>query len=164
MGIALIRACLDRRIPSWKEWYILSEIPINELPLIVLTRFRKDEAGTYGYIESGKFRCFTVECPDLGNVPWLSCIPEGVYLVKRGMFSRGNPPYKNLELQGVPNRSAIEIHAANEPQQLAGCIAPQEFLKWNGDLLIGRNSKHTLQILLESFTGDNAWMLVRSQT
>lgn len=134
---------------------------MEELPLVIIERFRKDIYGTYGALSSGTFRCFTVECPDLGNVPWKSCIPEGIYLMHRGVFTRGNPPYADLELAEVPGRSDIEIHAANDPSELAGCIAVQEFLKWNKDRIVGRNSKLTLRSLLDSFSGDSAWLLIR---
>lgn len=132
-----------------------------ELPLMVLTRFWRDAFGTYGSLTSGKVRCFTVEPPDLGNVPWHSCIPNGKYLIRRGMFGRGDPPYPDLELVEVPGRTNIEIHAANDPSDLDGCIAPAEMLRWQADHIVGRNSKHMLSVVLESFIGDQAWLLIR---
>jgi hypothetical protein len=132
-----------------------------ELPLITIDRIIKKPFGVYGLLESGDFNCFTIERPWLGNTPWLSCIPPGLYFASRGEFSRGRPPYPDLELSEVSGRSGIEIHGANMPSQLNGCIAPAEYLKWVDGEIHGTSSKHTLSALLGSFDTDDVWVLIR---
>jgi hypothetical protein len=132
-----------------------------ELPLITIDRIIKKPFGVYGLLESGSFNCFTVERPDLGNTPWKSCIPAGLYFASRDEFSRGKPPYADLRLQDVPGRTDIEIHGANMPSQLNGCIAPAEYLKWCDGEIHGTSSKHTLSALLDSFEADDVWVLIR---
>ncbi len=64
--------------------------------------------------------CQTVERPHQtfgGNHP---AIPEGVYKALR----YASPVHGNVwMLQDVPGRSEIEIHVANWPSELLGCIA-----------------------------------------
>lgn len=79
--------------------------------------------GTNGALCLGGIRqCFTIELPWLGNTPRRSCIPEGRYRLQK----RYSPRYHNhLLLTGVPGRSLILIHPANNAlKELAGCIAP----------------------------------------
>jgi len=74
---------------------------------------------TLGRLQFGNFQCFTLELPDLGNAPNVSCIPAGTYKA----FKRHSP--KNglvVELKNVPNRSFIQIHRGNYTRQIEGCI------------------------------------------
>lgn len=134
---------------------------MQQLPLITIERFIRESFGTYGTLSLGEFRCFTIERPDLGNTPWLSCIPEGLYKAHRGEFSRGRPPYPNLEIEDVPGRSGIEVHGANLPDELNGCIALAEALKWQTDAIRGTYSKRALQKLLAELETDEVYILIR---
>jgi hypothetical protein len=74
---------------------------------------------TLGRLQVGSFQCFTLELPDLGNAPNISCIPTGTYQA----FKRQSP--KNglvIELKNVPQRSFIQIHRGNHTRQIEGCI------------------------------------------
>lgn len=74
---------------------------------------------TLGRLSFGVFQCFTLELPDLGNAPSISCIPAGVYQA----FKRQSP--KNglvVELKNVSKRSFIQIHRGNYTRQIEGCI------------------------------------------
>ena len=56
-------------------------------------------------------------------------IPPGLYLCKRGMYYGGDGEggkldYETFIVTGVPGRSQVKIHVANEPAELEGCIAP----------------------------------------
>jgi hypothetical protein len=77
------------------------------------------------YIEE-EFQCYTIELPWLNNQPMSSCIPEGKYEMKK----RWSPKHKwHLLVKGVPNRSLILLHPANNAQkELKGCIAPVTIL------------------------------------
>lgn len=71
---------------------------------------------------------YTVERPWLDNAPYVSCIPEGVYTLKR----HDSPKFKTMqdrhdgehtwEITGVPNRSVILFHTANYATELHGCV------------------------------------------
>lgn len=131
-----------------------------KLELIEIERFYHRSYGTYGLLSTGDFHCFTIEPPWKQNVPYHSCIPPGKYLARRGTFLRGGG-YPDIELVDVPDRSAIEIHGANHPSELAGCIAPQELLAWRGGVIVGRDSRLTLQALLDALEGDQFWVAIR---
>lgn len=67
------------------------------------------------------FQCATVELPWKNNERRASCIPEGVYEVKR----RWSRKYKtHFHIQGTEPRTLILIHIANSIKELLGCIAP----------------------------------------
>lgn len=111
--------------------------------------FRK--YGTYGTIKCGDFRCFSVELPWLGNIIYHSCIPEGTYKWHTGEFSRATNPYPDLELEDVPGRTSIELHRANSPSELWGCIAPATSLQWRDTgMIYGTNSRIALDGLLDA--------------
>lgn len=86
-----------------------------------LERFAYHPAGVLGrlYLPDGS-HLFTVERPWLGNQPFFSCIPEGVY----ELWPFNGRRFKNVwQVMNVPERSAILIHAGNFPSDLQGCIA-----------------------------------------
>ena len=77
------------------------------------------ENGTLGRIQ--ELGIWILERPWVNNERNVSCIPEGLYLVKPDMEGRytGYP-----ELQNVYGRTEIIIHPANRVNQLEGCLAP----------------------------------------
>ncbi|MES2003023.1 MAG: DUF5675 family protein [Bacteroidota bacterium] len=79
--------------------------------------------GTNGLLCSdGQLICNTIELPWLQNLPGVSCIPEGRYLVKK----RYSQKFRwHLHLTDVPGRELILVHPANHAlKELKGCIAP----------------------------------------
>lgn len=69
----------------------------------------------------------TLEPPNKHNVPFLSCIPEGVYKCRRQeSISIGHKQpvvYPMIyEVLGVPGRSGIYIHRGNYKEDTQGCI------------------------------------------
>lgn len=74
---------------------------------------------TLGVLESGGFRCFTLELPDRCNLPDISCVPPGKYKA----FKRESPANGAcIELEDVPARSHIQIHVGNFTRDIRGCI------------------------------------------
>lgn len=69
----------------------------------------------------GIFECYTLERPDDGtNAPTRSAIVCGTYpvnLAHSEHFGRVVPHILN-----VPGRSDIEIHVANKPEDIHGCV------------------------------------------
>lgn len=79
------------------------------------------DVGTFGTLTvAGGFQCRTVERPWLENRPFVSCIPEGEYVLKPRRFNRGG--YDTWEVCHVPGRSYILIHKAVIPEHVQGCI------------------------------------------
>lgn len=89
---------------------------------LILTRSYYPE-GTNGKLYDGELLLSsTIELPWRENQRMVSSIPEGRYeLVKRYTDKRG----WHLLVTGVPNRSGILFHPANDAlKELKGCIAP----------------------------------------
>jgi hypothetical protein len=53
---------------------------------IVLERFAYTPIGSFGRLMFPEFQCYTVERPWLDNKIRESCIPEGEYALKLGMY------------------------------------------------------------------------------
>ncbi|MBI9080273.1 MAG: hypothetical protein JEY79_11110 [Pseudodesulfovibrio sp.] len=88
--------------------------------LAELTRLEKSEDGTFGVLKlDGKVFCVTLEPPDKGNAPDISCIPEGVYLCKKVNSPHFGPTY---EIANVPGRTNILFHPGNIKRDTHGCI------------------------------------------
>lgn len=99
----------------------MGKLPANAL-ILTLKREYKTK-GTNGKLLHGdELICNTIELPWEENQPRISCIPEGVYQLRK----RSSPKFGNhLELLDVPSRFFILIHPANNAiQELNGCIAP----------------------------------------
>lgn len=64
----------------------------------------------------------TLERPWAENQPGVSCIPEGRYTLVRD--ATGRHRWFRIPDEEVAPRSAIEVHPANRPRELQGCIAP----------------------------------------
>ena len=88
--------------------------------------------GTFGTIltQDNKKICRTVEREWLDNEPSVSCIPAGLYQIKKTNSPKFGPCYclvnkaLGVTLQGPSQRTHILIHVANYPHQLKGCVAP----------------------------------------
>lgn len=81
-----------------------------------------EELGTRGIMyddSSGARVCDTIERPKTGDH---ACIPEGTYTAHRFNSPKHGPGIWQLE--SVHDRSNIQIHVANWPHELLGCIAP----------------------------------------
>lgn len=112
------------------------------------------EQGTNGVIRiKEKVICYSIELPWRLNIPSESCIPEGIYLLKK----RFSKKFKNhFILEGVPNRSLILIHPANHAQrELRGCIAPVSKLVGEGKGTESRKAFNYLKTILESCLQQN---------
>jgi len=99
--------------------------------------------GTQGVLEwNGSLVCYTIELPDLGNQKRISCIPEGIYVLKARESAKLG---WHLHLQKVAGRDLILIHPANDAKkELLGCIAPVSQLTGIGK---GSNSRKAMEKL-----------------
>lgn len=88
--------------------------------MIALTRFAIYPDRCLGYLSFEDHRWYSIERPWLDNEPFISCIPEGRYTLKRvnsPRFGAGR-----WEVSEVPGRWHILIHTANFPHDVEGCI------------------------------------------
>lgn len=102
--------------------------------------------------------CFTVERPWSNNTPFVSCIPAGMYRMKRGWFNKKN--YEVFEIMDVVGRTHIKLHIANKASELLGCIAPGTRLGcWENDWCV-QGSKHAFDSIMECLEGHNEARLI----
>lgn len=78
----------------------------------------------------GKEICKTIELAWKNNQRRISCIPEGIYKIRKRFSSK----FKwHLEVLNVKNRDLILFHPANNAlKELNGCIAPVSELTGEG--------------------------------
>lgn len=103
---------------------------------------------TTGQIEVGDFQCFSLELPWRENKKQVSCIPAGIYPVRKFNSPKFGMCYAVDE---VPNRSQVRIHAGVHYGHTLGCILPaldQKDLNKDGEI-DNVSSKAALNKLLE---------------
>lgn len=112
--------------------------------MLVLNRTYLPHA-THGVLTlNGIHLAYTLELAWRNNAQKLSCIPEGIYTLRKRYSEKFKWHYVVLN---VPNRSYILLHAANNAQkELQGCIAPVTRIVAEG---IGTQSKRALQLVME---------------
>lgn len=116
--------------------------------IINLVRFAYLPEGVLGELKlPGGPRLFTIERPYLDNEPFVSAVPEGEYQLEWDTTGRIRDVPR---LADVENRSQINIHVANEPQELHGCIGVG--LHWTIDDQSPRviNSRKAMELLMEN--------------
>ncbi len=90
---------------------------------VFINRTRSGPEGTFGELRiddpNSDVICSTVELPWNNNHPRTSCVPCGTYIFN----TYHSPVHGDVWMTNdVPGRSLIEIHAANWPSDLLGCI------------------------------------------
>ena len=82
--------------------------------ILVLQRIY-GEKGTNGTISyEGELICHSIELPWRNNLRRLSCIPTGLYKLKKKVFHKHG---EQIGIMNVLNREAILIHAANDAEK-----------------------------------------------
>lgn len=94
---------------------------------VFIKRTRSNDAGTFGELmlddPDSEYICVTCELPWNDNEPQKSCIPVGTYIFN----AYSSPTHGQVWMaKNVSGRSFIQIHAANWPDELLGCIAVGE--------------------------------------
>ena len=96
----------------------------------------------------------SLELADKGNQVDVSCIPCDNYLCKRD-FTGKHQFYKVTEVTG---RTGIEIHIANKPEDLLGCIGLG--LKFDSKYNLV-DSKKACNALLDSMNNEDFMLCIR---
>lgn len=85
-----------------------------------IVRLETSESGTFGVLRvDGQVFCVTLEPPDRGNLPNVSCIPVGEYHCRRVQSPAFGLTY---EISDVPGRSHILFHQGNVVADTQGCV------------------------------------------
>ena len=71
---------------------------------------------------NGEFYGHTLELPWKDNEKRASCIPKGVYEVKKRHTEESKYKYEHLHILDVENRELILLHIGNYPKNSKGCI------------------------------------------
>jgi hypothetical protein len=88
---------------------------------LILRRTYVCSDGVFGKLYvPGSDPLYTCEDDDLKNAKGKSCIPAGVYTLKRTTYHKHGIP--TFEVTGVPGRQRILIHSGNSEEDTAGCI------------------------------------------
>lgn len=133
---------------------------MTELPTYFIVRQPSTSNGTFGtfYDDKSNKLCLTVELPWLDNTPQISCIPSGTYQVSQYASPKHGLVWQIL---GVPDRSNIEIHPANDINDLLGCVGVGNAMGEVNGLPAVLNSQITFSMLKlklpDSFTLDINW-------
>jgi hypothetical protein len=93
-------------------------------PLLVLNRESSGADGTFGKlilpIGTGSLWWYTAEEEWKQNARSVSCIPLGLYPLRRTIYQRHQLP--TFEVCDVPGRSRILIHPGNTEEDTQGCV------------------------------------------
>ena len=93
-----------------------------------LIRFGNFPDRTLGRLTYEDKQWWTIERPWLNNQPNISCVPCGVYPMRRFYDVHGYRSSKNItddyvwEICEVPDRTVILVHVANRSYNVEGCV------------------------------------------
>lgn len=105
---------------------------------------------TISRIRTSSFQCVGLELPWLGNQAMVSCISEGEYDYR--VAASPSTGKKVIWVDGVPERSDIQLHPGNYTSQIRGCcLVGQAITDLNGDgILDVTSSGATMDKLLDA--------------
>lgn len=123
---------------------------------MILERFAYTPLGTFGNAFDGPFKCATMEEVWAKNASNISCIPEGIYLCRRGKFPKWG---ETFEVTGVQGRNAILFHPGNTIADVEGCICPGEKFGVVNSLWAVVSSGDAYKRLMAHFAGVDQFQL-----
>jgi len=87
-----------------------------------LFRYYKTNKETLGLLLLDELAVYTLEDADRNNQKFVSCIPEGSYLVTKVARSPSGKIRNGFLVEKVPGREGIYIHSGNTALEIEGCI------------------------------------------
>ena len=127
---------------------------------VTIGRTESDANGTFGKLSTDSgFECYTGELPWKDNAPDISCIPAGVYEAE----IIASPKHGNCyQVQSVPNRTMVEIHAGNFcgdtsqglKSDVLGCIILGRAIGEIGNQKALLSSRDALQAFMADLNGE----------
>jgi len=133
---------------------------ITYMPIVTITRKIYTDKEAIGELRTfdGKFGCDILELADKNNQKNISCIPKGLYLVKKTFSLKFGFVY---EVQNVPNRTAIYIHEGNYFFNSLGCILLGSLPKdINGDGYVDVQNSKLIRKAFEKYLNFEPFTLV----
>jgi hypothetical protein len=118
---------------------------------ITLQRLFQVNGATLGVLHGLPFTIYTLENEWKDNQRNISCIPSGEYDCIAHGWEEDSPVRfkKTWELNNVPDRSAILIHAGNFPEDTKGCILVGTGMKVDQSISQVTESRKALRTLQE---------------
>jgi hypothetical protein len=113
------------------------------------------DTGAFGWLGVGNNLIHTVERPWRDNEPFISCIPEGLYVCKPRRYNKGGYEAIEVIMPEDSPRSHILFHKANHPEELAGCIAPNMDLRFVNGKGRGEKSREAFNILMAKYRNES---------
>lgn len=128
---------------------------------VTLTRQKFLKTCTLGFLRIQTrnlvWKCKTLELPDRGNKPQISCIPAGTYTCRR----INSPKFGDtFEVCGVPDRSQILFHPGNSVKDTRGCILVGISIDYNGGTAYLEASRAAMKTLRQVLEGISKFDLV----
>ncbi len=124
---------------------------------VELIRLEKSPEGVFGILRvQGSVHGLTLEPPDKGNRPNISCIPAGKYICKSRLSRRFG---QTFEVADVPDRSDILFHSGNVAEDSRGCILLGKGLGQFGEKKGIVHSKNAVQDFLQALGKLNTFSL-----
>lgn len=132
---------------------------------ITLIRDISDPEVTEGEIfdDQGNKICESLELPNLGNEPEISCIPEGQYSFTKLVSGKLGLVYR---LSDVPGRELIDLHSANITPELRGCICvglTRGTLNYQGKIYPAVLNSRAALAKLMTIAGENGIITITSK-
>lgn len=124
-----------------------------------IQRTQQDGYATFGdfFRPDGTRISRTCELPNADNPTGHRCIIAGRFLCRRRWSAKHG--CEVFEITGVPGRTDIEIHPANWPFQLLGCVAPGESIEVINGKRGVTNSRATFDAFMREMQGINEFWL-----
>ena len=113
--------------------------------------------------------CLVMENPWRGNKKGASCIPEGIYTMRKRrspMVERtsGGEFLDGWEICDAPDRTFIMIHPGNYVRDTDGCLLVGKTIGWNGELMV-THSRDVFRSLMKSLESQDEWQIdIRANT
>ncbi len=132
---------------------------LEEKQIITLQRTIFHAKGTFGVFLDQNLYPFAVTMEEVNrdNVTEFSCIPEGMYLCLPYKRTNGQDAF---EVQDVPNRTNILIHAANTINDVEGCIGPGKYFGEYQNLPAVLDSLNTMGLLVKRVKNEAFWLRI----
>ncbi len=127
--------------------------------MIELIRDGKSEKGTHGTFELGGETWHSLEQPDLGNEPFISCVPQGKYSLvpwdskKYGpcfvMVNEDLNVYHSKNSPGRPSDGRYKclfVHRGNYVRSFQGCIGASHGYNEVDDMLLSSTRNACIEV------------------
>ena len=99
-----------------------TEGKVDKANLLLIRDSFTDKAVLGKLYLNSEFYGHTLELAWKENQKRISCIPKGVYEVKKRHTEKSKYKYEHLHILDVPDRELILMHIGNYPKNSKGCI------------------------------------------